>query len=220
MAILTVLMMSVISGVMSQASEPARCCQPVQWEARLPGVGGAVMPGERFPQPIDTYTAMTYDYPRRRIALTVAMRPVNASAQPRKVHTVFDYNTDRMFVVEDGKCTISTIGEKMQEPCVPASAKFLSTRKLGYGLMSMNINAWEVVENGQVFKRAYTADGCIPFAEDVYGIHNGARYHLAQVVEDFRPGVAEPKVLDLPALDTCVVSPGQGPIYGKRAIFT
>merc|ERR1711874_908113 len=182
--------------------EPARCCQPRQWQGVLYGVGSNVYSLTGNVVPVDTYTYMAYDYDRKKIGLETHFRQANNTE--RIVRSLLDYGTDTMYLSEEGKCTIAKIGEGMQEPCVPDNAKFISTGVMGYGNELVTVNTWEIGmpgSSGNVIKRSYTNDACIPFAEATYGTYNGASSNLVQLVANFSPSHRRPKCTEPPSRD-------------------
>ncbi|XP_012934888.1 uncharacterized protein LOC101857548 [Aplysia californica] len=218
-AILLVCCLAVSVSCQSLTSEPPRCCQPRQWRGILGGVGSNVYPLTGNVVPVDSYTFMTYDYDRKKIGLEVHFRLHNNTE--RVVQSLLDFGTDQMFLYEDGKCTVAKIGEPIQEPCVPASARFLSTSVFGYGAEMLNVNTWEIGTpgSGNVVKRSYTAGACIPVMEASYGTHNGASMNLVQLVGNFTLGAGDPRVLDTPSGAGCTYVNSKGPVYGRRAVF-
>merc|ERR1711963_723517 len=115
-----------------QDVEPNKCCVDKTFMGQVSAVGGTYYPITGNVQFEDSYTFFAYDYYNKVVGAEFHLRLKNGSEQVTR--SLLDYNTDTQYITTDNtSCVMTKIGMPMEDPCVPAGARYLGASKVGYG---------------------------------------------------------------------------------------
>jgi len=185
--VLTVVAM--VTLAQAQDAEPNKCCFDKTFTGQVGAVGGTYYPITGNVQFEDSYTYFAYDYYNKVVGVEYHLRLPNGTEQVTR--SLLDYNTDTQYVTTDNTTCVSTkIGMPMEEPCIPADAKYLGAAKVGYGNEALTLWSWEhkVPNTDIVYKRSFTSS-CVPVLSAYYGTVNGTPKNSFQVYSGYTPGI-------------------------------
>jgi len=173
-----------------QDAEPNKCCVDKTFMGQVSAVGGTYYPITGNVQFEDSYTFFAYDYYNKVVGAEFHLRLKNGSEQVTR--SLLDYNTDTQYITTDNtSCVMTKIGMPMEDPCVPAGARYLGASKVGYGAESMTLWSWEyqIPNTDILYKRAFTSS-CVPVISAYYGTVNGTPKNSFQMYSGYNPGIS------------------------------
>ncbi|KAK3794394.1 hypothetical protein RRG08_061061 [Elysia crispata] len=198
---LTSAVVSVCVAQTAQLMEPKKCCLDRQFTVAIGEIGGKSYPITGNSVFMDGVTYVAYDFYKGMIGSETHMKQPDGSDKVTK--SLLDYNTNRLYLTENGVCTILNITEPLEDPCLPDSATYMGSAMFGYGTESLEVNTWEFERasgNSKVLiRRSYTKTTCVPVVEAYYGTVDGASTEVTHFFVNFKPGVDNPSDLEAPS---------------------
>ncbi|XP_041364860.1 uncharacterized protein LOC121380141 isoform X2 [Gigantopelta aegis] len=149
------------------------------------------------------FNILHYDYYVRKMAILFHTRQDDGTM--KVTHILYDFTKNKTYISGSGSCNVTAIppGTTFREPCIPDDAKFLGSTYMGYGASHLPLYNWEIkkASHPNITKRmAVTQGGCTPVLEATYGYadHNGAKFDVVYVFNNYHPRIRRRDVFDIP----------------------
>ncbi|XP_071098340.1 ependymin-related protein 1-like [Haliotis cracherodii] len=185
----------VVSALFIALAVADQCCTPDQWEGIAGSIVGTVTNGKSTSA--QTTTSMSYDFTDMMLAATTTTM---VDGMTLKNMTIIDYNKKLMYNFNEmtGDCAVTPVDQPFKKACIPDDAKQLGNFYYGAGDNMLQATSYMIKQDPFTAFVSFTATGCIPIAEVVYGDMGQTAIMSDTGFVNITPGIKDPSVFDPP----------------------
>ncbi|KAH3819950.1 uncharacterized protein LOC127881684 [Dreissena polymorpha] len=167
---LVILFFLVVMCSSSWTADPAPCCIPQQFKARMYSLTAVLTAGSTLPVINDDVIELTYDFTRQQTRQE-GQTLIDPATGARANFTVYnDYKNHQTYTIKGGVCTQTALNQPLVPPCITANFTYGGTYRVGSSASNTQVQIWSGTYLGTLWMNTHVSDqNCAPVSVNFFG---------------------------------------------------